>query len=866
MRRRRGYTLTGRPGNDVIQVITGNRPATFQPIHDQPACNDVTVSCLPSAAEMPLTTRHHRYFTATRNSTSTTTTSTTTITTTTATTTTTLCTTTTVFTQLSQRDRKSQSHYARLSASQSTALRLDEHTETSMTMPPIPATEMTTEPFLCPRFSTFRSVPPALSVSCNIDSDCAVRSPTFSLSTTFQEDTRIGMQSTDEPISTKPASQRRKSRRPVPASTVLTELPKATSSRTITANRTVSNSQTNHSDLLSCYVVNARSLKKVNALQLLETEMSSCMCDVAAVTETWLSKTVDSNFIKIDGYTLYRSDRARRKGGGIALYVKELYQSNLLLTTNSHNGILAGHELMWLKITKKGQDYIVGLLYHPPKPIYDARDFVNRLFNDIEELSCQNPQAVFYITGDFNQLDINRQCSDAGLTQIVQTATRRRHTLDLFLTNREDIVVCTVVKSCLNTDHLALMVNCGTSCSPLSNCDLSQRRQFHFYDIRQCYVDRLARALHECDWSCVTGAAEIDNAYDIFLVNVHRLIQQTIPCRKVTLTKSTPPHITPLVKSLLRRRNKHRRNGRIEAADELSTKIGNLITEFRATHLQRLNNRDIRRLWATVKPSLGKAHKHVGLCDMYGDVFADLDQINQYFAGIATDPNYDLDQINSMKPIISDKNPQSGDTVHEYEVYKMLSAIKKTSPGVDGVPYWVYKHCAIELTPVLTHLINKIVNNGNPPSVWLKALVTPVPKKTPPTDFSHLRPISVTSIMSRVTERLIVRKYLLPALPSDQILDQYAYKPTGSTTSALIATIHHISRLLESSSYVRCIRIDYSKAFDTINHDILFQKLQQHTIPPNVLLWIINFFSRRTQAVSSCGQTSGWLPVSKSIL
>jgi len=88
----------------------------------------------------------------------------------------------TVFTnnqQLFRRDRKSQLHYARLSASQSAVVRLDEHTEMSMTMPPSPATEMTTEPFLCPRFSTFRSVPPALSLSCNIDSDCAVRSQTF---------------------------------------------------------------------------------------------------------------------------------------------------------------------------------------------------------------------------------------------------------------------------------------------------------------------------------------------------------------------------------------------------------------------------------------------------------------------------------------------------------------------------------------------------------------------------------------------------------------------------------------------------------------------------------------------------------------
>jgi len=120
--------------------------------------------------------------------------------------------------------------------------------------------------------------------------------------------------------------------------------------------------------------------------------------------------------------------------------------------------------------------------------------------------------------------------------------------------------------------------------------------------------------------------------------------------------------------------------------------------------------------------------------------------------------------------------------------------------------------------------------------------------------------------MSLVTEQLIVSKYLLPALPPDQVLDQFAYKPTRSTTAALIAITHHISRLLESSSYVRCILIDYSKAFDTINHPILFQKLWQLNIPPNILLWIINFLSGRTQAVSSFGQTFGWLPVTQSII
>jgi len=212
-----------------------------------------------------------------------------------------------------------------------------------------------------------------------------------------------------------------------------------------------------------------------------------------------------------------------------------------------------------------------------------------------------------------------------------------------------------------------MVKNCDISCSASNDRYLAGRRQTQFYDIRQCYVDKLARAFDERDWSSVTGAAEIDDAYNTCLAIVHQLIQQTIRCRKVTLTKymKTSPHITPLVKSLLRRRNKPRRKGRIEAANELSQKICKLI-EFRATQLQRLNS----------------------LYERYGDAFAALDQINQYFADIATDPNYDPDEITSIKPTTFYKN--SGYTTCEYEVYKMLSTLKRTSPGIGGVPYWVY--------------------------------------------------------------------------------------------------------------------------------------------------------------------------------
>ena len=67
---------------------------------------------------------------------------------------------------------------------------------------------------------------------------------------------------------------------------------------------------------------------------------------------------------------------------------------------------------------------------------------------------------------------------------------------------------------------------------------------------------------------------------------------------------------------------------------------------------------------------------------------------------------------------------------------------------------------------------------------WLNALVTPVPKVPAPVCLSDFRPISVTPHLSRIAEKVIVHHWLYPAIPADNLIDQYAFKPTGSTTAA----------------------------------------------------------------------------------
>ena len=125
-------------------------------------------------------------------------------------------------------------------------------------------------------------------------------------------------------------------------------------------------------------------------------------------------------------------------------------------------------------------------------------------------------------------------------------------------------------------------------------------------------------------------------------------------------------------------------------------------------------------------------------------------------------------------------------------------------------------------------------DSDKPPSAWKSALVMPIPKVSSVKSFTDLRPISVSPILSRLVEKIIVQKYIIPALPVDTISDQFVYRPTWSTTAALVSLTHIVAQKLESCTHVRCLLIDYTKAFDTINHSILFRKFLTLPIPSEI--------------------------------
>jgi len=196
------------------------------------------------------------------------------------------------------------------------------------------------------------------------------------------------------------------------------------------------------SSLLSCYMINARSLKKNNCVQLLSAELSSADVDVAAVTETWLNNSITAAYTAIPGYSFFRQDRIRRKDGGVGVYCRSSLISEVVKTPYHAAGLQTGHETLSVKVTKCSQFYLLMVVYHPPKPIYNSHNFVARLTNDVDYLISTYPDAVLILTGDFNRLDISEFINDTGLSLIDTGATRGRHALDLLISNRPDIITC----------------------------------------------------------------------------------------------------------------------------------------------------------------------------------------------------------------------------------------------------------------------------------------------------------------------------------------------------------------------------------------------------------------------------------------
>ncbi|GAB0209149.1 rapamycin-insensitive companion of mTOR-like [Grus japonensis] len=195
---------------------------------------------------------------------------------------------------------------------------------------------------------------------------------------------------------------------------------------------------------LKCLYTNARSTG--NKQEELEICVQSQSHELVAITETWWDSSHDWNAV-MDGYVLFRKDRPARRGGGVALYVREQLECiDLRLGVDEER-----MESLWVRTEGQANmgDTVVGVYYRPP----DQEEEVDEAFYRQLEVASQSQALV--VMGDFHHPDICwkgntarhaqsrrflQSIDDNFLTQVVEEPTRRGVLLDLVLTNKEGLV------------------------------------------------------------------------------------------------------------------------------------------------------------------------------------------------------------------------------------------------------------------------------------------------------------------------------------------------------------------------------------------------------------------------------------------
>ena len=193
------------------------------------------------------------------------------------------------------------------------------------------------------------------------------------------------------------------------------------------------------------------------------------------------------------------------------------------------------------------------------------------------------------------------------------------------------------------------------------------------------------------------------------------------------------------------------------------------------------------------------------------------------------------------------------------ELLTIVNSLKAgKSPGYDGVNNDIIKQVILAIIQPLIHVFNSSMLNGIVPENMKIAKVVPVFKKGDPQSFSNYRPISLLTSFSKILEKVIYVR-TLEFFNKSKIFSnfQFGFREKHTTSHALLHFIDKISQAIDKKMHTIGIFLDYSKAFDTIDHEILLGKLSHYGVRGTALDWFKSYLADRKQFVSLNGFDSG---------
>ena len=226
---------------------------------------------------------------------------------------------------------------------------------------------------------------------------------------------------------------------------------------------------------------------------------------------------------------------------------------------------------------------------------------------------------------------------------------------------------------------------------------------------------------------------------------------------------------------------------------------------------------------------------------------------NSYFVNMARTINHNIPPpVNDPIGNININLPNSFyvTNVTQNEIINIVHALRNTSYGLHSIPSKFLKIVIQYLALPLSVIINDSIEQGVFPDILKRASVTPLYKSGSEKDIRNYRPISVLPLFSKIFEKCICNR-LVGFLTKYKLLSdsQFGFRRKLSTVDALLNVVEDIYRKLNEKKHIVSISLDFSKAFDTVSHELLLRKLYKYGIRGQTLAWFKSYLGDRTQRV-----------------
>ena len=612
---------------------------------------------------------------------------------------------------------------------------------------------------------------------------------------------------------------------------------------------------------------------------------------VLGLSETWLLKHNDTALVTFRDYQQpLRRDRNIRvggkpqKGGGLLVYVSKT------LTAKRRKDLESDIETIWVEISGKNIPHIlVCNFYRPPQ---SNKEFFDALETQIGNAK-ENGLPIFLL-GDMNVdllsasnphlHEVNNLKRLFDLVQLIcaptRIATNSSTLIDHIYSSNPDIVTDAKSHPCPISDHNIVYCRIRTTIN-LSNKPTSTKLCRIYRKISE---ENLITFFSNVNWHGFYSQKDVNQKWSWFhslLLHARDSLAPKVMVR-IQQHKKINQWETGDVKRLRQQCNLALMKWKKTRILEDKTAFFEIRKEFRSKQIEAKSlfyrNKcavihNPRKRWQTINNLLGRSCKTVN-CETLtynGKTTSQAPEIanalNTFFTEVG--------KINKSRKIISlpeilnscDASGFCFHAVSPQHVLRLLNAMDLSKPaGPDELSPEFLRKIAIFIYQPLTHLFNYCIAKSVLPETWKLANVTPVFKKGDITNPSNYRPISVTSAISKVFEKIISTQ-LADYLETNNLLsrNQFGYRRHRSTEDAIVKLVEDSKSALNQRRHIAVVFLDLSKAFDTVQHDILLHYLGKLKISPCSVSLISNYLSNRKQRVKLGNGYSGWLPTTSGV-